>query len=441
VNLVVIGLNHKTAPVEIREKFWLSESRRVEALQALAHSRGIEEAVVLATCNRTEFLLWADEIPAAIESTKTFLAQSFGLEASEWNCFYCRVGGEALAHIFRVTSSLDSMVVGEPEITGQVKSAWAMAQQAGTTGRFLDAVLQKALNVSKRARNETAIGEAPVSVPYAAVELARQIFGRLDGRKVLVLGTGKMGELSARNLLSKGATAVWVTNRTYEHALTLAKDLGGEAIPFEDRWQHLADADIVISSTGCPHFLLKKEDAERIHQKRAGRPVFLIDIAVPRDIDPEVRKVPGVFLYDIDDLERVVARNLSQRHAAAVEAEKLVLKEAQGFREKLLAERIVPTIVALRRRLEEIRTAEMERFRAEAGPLSVAEEQAVEALTAQIVGRIAGQLARELKHVPERPEQEALAAAVERLFGLSDGVAPAQRPRYNTPQTVLAETN
>jgi glutamyl-tRNA reductase len=441
VNLLVIGLSHKTAPVEIRERFWLSENRRVEALQALARMPGIEEVVVLATCNRTEFILWAENIPAAIESTREFLVRNFGMQEAEWESFYARTGDEALAHIFRVTSSLDSMVLGEPEIVGQVKSAWAKAQQAGTTGRFLDAVFQKALSVSKRTRNETAIGEAPVSVPYAAVELARQIFGQLRGRKVLVLGTGKMGELSARNLLSKGATAVWVTNRTFEHAVTLARELGGEAVPFEERWRHLADADIVISSTGCPHVILTREDAERMHEQRGGRPVFLIDIAVPRDIDPEVRKVPGVFLYDIDDLERVVSHNLGERQAAAVEAERIVVREAQQFRKQLVAEHVVPTIVALRRRLEEIRLAQMERFREEAGAMNANELQAVEALTTEIVSRIANQLTRELKQIPGRTEQGEMATAVERLFGLQSEVACAERASYNIPQTALAGTH
>jgi glutamyl-tRNA reductase len=417
-NLVVIGVNHRTAPVEVREKFWMGESRRLEVLQQLVRGEGIEEAVVLSTCNRTEFILWADDASVAVHSVRRLLERDFSLQPAEWESFYSRTGDAALAHVFRVAASLDSMVVGEPEITGQVKSAWAKAQQAGTTGRFLDTAFQKALGVAKRVRNETPIGAAAVSVPYAAVELARQIFGRLEGRKVLILGTGKMGELSARYLLSGGATTVWVASRTYEHALGLAEKLGGTAIPFERRWEHLADADIVISSTGCPHVIVTREDAERIHQQRGGRVVFLIDIAVPRDIDPNVRKVPGVFLYDIDDLERVVARNLSGRQAAAVEAEQIVAREAQQFGRKLTAERVVPTIVALRERLEEIRRQELENYRNRFGPLGAIEEHAIEALTSQLVQRIATQLARELKQSPERPEQEQLTAAVRRLFGL-----------------------
>jgi glutamyl-tRNA reductase len=405
--------------VEVRECFWVSESRAYDALRQLRGCDGIEEVVVLATCNRTEFILWAADSSSALSAAQSFLEREYGMQPGEWECFYRLSGEEALAHVFRVAASLDSMVIGEPEITGQAKSAWVRAQQAGATGRFLDAVFQKALSVSKRVRNETAIGAAAVSVPYAAVELARQIFGSLEGRKVLVLGAGKMGELSARYLVSSGASAVWVTSRTYAHAVELASKLGGCAVPFEQRWEHLANADIVLSSTGCPHVVLTKEDAERIRQARQGRPVFLIDIAVPRDIDSAVREVPGIFLYDIDDLEQVVERNRSQRQAAAVEAEKIVARETAGFARKLAAERVVPTITAMRAHLEQIRSEEIERYRREFGPLGTEEEHALDALTLKMVQRISNELARELKQVPEQPEQDQLTAALRRLFHLS----------------------
>jgi len=417
-HLVVIGLSHRSAPVEVRERFWIGESRLFAALASLAGSPGIEEVVILATCNRTEFILWASDPAVAAESVRHFLEREHRLTHSDWEHFYRLEAADAVEHVFRVAASLDSMVVGEPEITGQVKTAWARAQQAGVTGRFLDAVFQKALSVSKRVRNETAIGASAVSVPYAAVELARQIFGSLDQSKVLVLGAGKMSELSARYLLKNGARAVWVANRTFENAQQLADKLGGIAIRFEDRWEHLAEADIVISSTGCPHVLIGREDAEHIHRQRHGRPVFFIDIAVPRDIDPAVREVPGVFLYDIDDLERVVARNLEDRRAAAEQAALLVTREVQSFLPRLEAERVVPTLVALRRRLEEIHQKELDRYRAEFGPLNEAEEQAIERFSSQLLGRIATQLAGELKQAPGEPEQEQLTAAVRRLFGL-----------------------
>ena len=437
-NLVVIGLSHRSARVEVRERFWIGESRLCEGLHRLAGTQAIEEVVVLTTCNRTEFILWAGDVSGGVAAVQDFLAREYALTSSEWRHFYRLEGDAALVHIFRVAASLDSMVVGEPEIIGQVKTAWAKAQKATTSGHFLDTVFQKALSVAKRVRNETAIGSLAVSVPYAAVQLARQIFGQLRGRKVLILGTGKMGELSARYLLASGATAIWVTNRTYEHAVSLAEKLDGVAVRFEERWQHLAEADIVIGSTGCPHAILTREDAERIHQRRQGRPVFFIDIAVPRNIDPAVREVPGVFLYDIDDLERVVAQNLSERQAAAAEAERIVAGEAQAFGRKLIAERVVPTIVAVRERLEEIRRQELQRYRAEFGPLSQGEEQALEALTSQLVQRIASQLARELKQIPEKPEQEQLAAAVRRLFGLQGRAPATKEAAYELSQPALA---
>lgn len=415
---MVIGLNHRTAPVEVREHFWISESRRYEALLHLGQAEGVEEVVVIATCNRTEFVLWASDASLAANSVLRFLSHDYKLRLCEWKHFYRLLDDDALEHIFRVASSLDSMVLGEPEIVGQVKAAWKLAQQVHTTGRYLDVVLQKALTVSKRVRNETAIGASAVSVPYAAVELAKQIFGSLQDRKVLLMGAGKMSELSARYLVNQGAKSVHVINRTYEHAAELAQKLGGIPVAFEDRWQHLVEADIVISSTSCPHTILGREEAEGIHAQREERPLCLIDIAVPRDIDPGVRSVPGVFLYDIDDLEEVVKRNAGERELAAVDAQKIIAVEVKDFHRKLLAERIVPTIVALRLRLDEICRQELDSCKQELGPFPHEQEKTLSAVTSRITQRIAGLLARELKESPERSEQEQMAIAVQRLFHL-----------------------
>ena len=416
---MVIGLNFRTAPVAVRERFWISESRRCEALAQLSRGEGIEEVVVLATCNRTEFLLWANDPALASNSVLHFLTTEFGLKLCEWTHFYRLLDEAALVHILRVASSLDSMVIGEPQIVGQLKAAWQQAQKIGTTGRFLDAVLQKALSVSQKVRNETAIGNAAVSVPYAAVETARQLFGSLEGRKVLLLGAGKMSELSARYLVNHGATSVRVINRTYEHAVDLAARLGGVPIRFEERWQHMVEADIVIASTSCPHTILSREEAEIIARQRNGRRLCIVDIAVPRDIDPAVREVPDVCLYDMDDLERAVKHNSGEREAAAKEAEKIVLAEAQGFRRKLLAERVVPTIIALRARLDEICRQELDSFRQDQGPFTHDQDQLLQAVTCRIMQRIAGAMARELKDLPEKVEQEQMTHAVQRLFHLA----------------------
>jgi len=416
--LMVIGLNFRTAPVAVRERFWISEPRRYEALARLSRAEGIEEVVVLATCNRTEFLVWTSEATLAANSVQRFLSAEYGLKLCEWSQFYRLLDEAALLHIFNVTSSLDSMVVGEPQIVCQVKNAWLQAQKVGTTGRFLDAVIQKALTVSKRVRNETAIGNSAVSVPYAAVQLARQILGTLEHKRVLLLGAGKMSELSARYLMNSGAHEVVVVNRTYEHAVELAHRLGGTAVPFENRWRHLVEADIVISSTSCPHTVLSRQEAEVILRERDERPWVLVDIALPRDIDPEVRTVPGVFLYDMDDLEKVVRHNAGEREAAAEEAHKVVIAEANGFRRRLQSERVVPTIIALRRRLDEICRQELECFKSETGPYPKDQDQILDAIASRITQRIAGSLARELRGLPERMEQQQLTSAVEKLFHL-----------------------
>jgi glutamyl-tRNA reductase len=293
--------------------------------------------------------------------------------------------------------------------------------------------MQKALTVSKRVRSETAIGNAAVSIPYAAVELTRQIFGTLENKKVLLLGAGKMSELSARGLLNHGASSVCVINRTMEHATELATKLGGVAIPFEQRWQHMTEADIIISSTSCPHTILSRDEAEIMMRDRqaredTNRPLVIVDIAMPRDIDSAVSQVQGIFLYGLDDLENIVDHNAGEREVAAAEAQKILQNEAQGFRRKLMAERVVPTIVALRQRLDEICRQELDSFRHECGPFSKDQDEMLNAVMSRMTQRIAGSLARELKELPEKMEQEQMTTALQRLFHLQ------------TPQAALAGT-
>jgi glutamyl-tRNA reductase len=411
--------------VAVRERFWISPARRTETLLQLVRSEGIEEVIVLATCNRTEFIVWASDVPTAANSVLRFLTQEYQLKLCEWSHFYRLMDDVALTHIFRVISSLDSMVLGEPEITGQVKDAWALAQEVGTTGRFLDAVMQKALTVSKRARSETAIGSSAVSVPYATVELSRNVLGDLSGREVLLIGAGKMSELAAHYLMKAGAKNVKVMNRTPARGSELAQKLGATAVPFEDRLSLLKRADIVVSSTSSSTPILSRGEAESIARERKHKPMVIIDIAVPRDIDPGVREVEGIHLFDMDDLEHVVQRNAVGRQAAADTAEKIVAAEVQGFRHKLMAERVVPTIVALRHRLDELCRQELEVLRKEFGPFTEDQDQALTALTSHITQRIAGSLARELKELPEREEQDHLTAAVGRLFHLEQPIAAA----------------
>ena len=492
--LMVIGLNYRTAPVGVRERFWISEGRRCEALVQLSRAEGIEEVLVMATCNRTEFWLWASDVTLAANSAMRLLAADYGLTLSEWKHFYRLLDDAALLHIFRVASSLDSMVVGEPQVVAQVKDAWQLAQKMGASARFLDAVLQKALTVSKRVRSETAIGHAALSIPFAAVELAQKTLGTLEGKKVLLLGAGKMAELSARGLLNldpnrdphpdpdrgpdrgpdkdrpadnypselgQQSVLVTVINRTLEHATELASKLGGCAVPFEERWKHMADADIIITSTSCPQAVLTRQDAERMMRERSKqerskrersmqgrsmrdrsvrerctheppsealrepeddgqnmRPLVIVDIAMPRDVDPEVRNVKGIYLYDLDDLEAVADHNATERAQAAIEAQKILQVEAQGFRHKLMAERVVPTIVALRSKLDEICRQELDSFKQETGPFSKDQDEMLNAVLSRMTQRIAGSLARELKELPEKVQQEQMTTALQRLFHL-----------------------
>ena len=416
--LAVIGLNFRTSPVATRERFWISEPRRDEAMLQLVSSEGIDEVIVLATCNRTEFILWANDVPIAANSVLRFLTHEYGLKLCEWSHFYRLMDDAALTHIFRVVSSLDSMVLGEPEITGQVKEAWSQGQKAGTTGRFLDAVMQKAMTVSMRVRTDTAIGSGAVSVPYASVQLLKEVLGELSGREVLLIGAGKMSELAARYLMNAGARHMKVINRTFANAEVLACKFKATAVPYQDYLEHLKTADVVVSSTACPHFVVTRRDAEDVAQARERRPMVMIDLAVPRDIEPGVRDIEGIHLFDMDDLEQVVQQNTREQLVAAEGAEKIVRAEVGGFRRKLMAERVVPTIVALRLRLEEVCRQELETLRQEFGPFTEDQNQVLTALTAHITQRIAGSLARELKELPERNEQDVLASALTRLFHL-----------------------
>ena len=416
--LMVVGLNYRTAPMAVRERFWISENRRYEVLRQLKSAEGIEEVVVLSTCCRTEFLLWAGEPTLAANSLLNFLGTEHGLKLTEWQHFYRLLDECALAQIFRVTSGLDSLVLGEPQIVSQVKVAWAQARTVGAAAHFLDAVLEKALSVSEQIRNETAIEKLAVSIPTAALDLARQVFGSLHGRSVLLLGTGKMSELSAGQMVENGAGSLVVIDQSPARAQEIAEKLGGTAATLADRWKCMLRADIVISATGCPHYLLSREEAERIAVERNRVALVIMDIGMPRDVDPDVRRVDGIILYDLDGLEHAVKNHAEERTAAAAEAEKIVAAHAQAFRGKLQADAVVPTIVALRHRLDQICRQELESFIEERGPFTREQDQSLHAITAQVIQKIASSLARELKELPEKEEQEQMTAAVNRLFHL-----------------------
>ena len=390
--LVVIGLNHCTAPVEVRERFWMSESRQGEALSALSRSEGIEEVFIFSTCNRTEFVVWGDPTLAE-NSVLRFLAAEYDLKLCEWKNFYRLLDEQALAHAFRVSSGLDSMHIGEGHIGRQVHSAWQQAQKAGSTGPFLDAVLRKALTVRRRVRKETSISLSFVSAPHAAVELAGQIFGSMAKCKVVLLGAGEMGEILAQTLVSRGVSSACVIDHSEPRAFGLARRAGIEACALEERWTPLGAADLVISATSAPGFVLTADEMQRRAAPRDGRKLVLIDLALPRDVDPGVRQLEGILLYNLDDLERAMNPRGGVREGEA-EAEKIVLAEAQGFRKEVMAKGAVGEIAALRHRLDEICQQELESFRLEQGPFPKDQDQLIAVLGARITHKIAGSLTR-----------------------------------------------
>lgn len=425
---MVIGLNHRTAPLAMRERFWMGENRRYEVLRQLRSAEGIAEVVVLSTCCRTEFLLWADEPTLAANSVLQFLGSEYGLKLSEWEHFYRLVDDAALAHVFSVTAGLDSMFLGEAEIVAQVGSAWEQARTVGAAGRFLNATLEKALSVCERVHNETALGKLTNTIPGAALEVAEDIFGSLGGRRLLLLGTGKLSELAAKQMIENGAGPVTVIDQSLARARELAESLGGTAAALADRWKAMLRADIVISATGCPHVVLTREEAERIAIERNRVALVVLDIGMPRDVDPDVRRVDGILLYDLEGLERAVRHNSVERIDAAAEAHAIVTSEAQSFRSQLRGQSVGPTMLALRHRLDEICRQELQSFIEERGPFPREQDQSLHAITNQVIQKIASFLVRELKELPEKEEQEKMTAAVTRLFHLE------------SPQRALAGT-
>ena len=439
---MAIGLNHRTAPLAMRERFWLAESRRYDILQRLKTAEGIEEVVVLCTRCRSEYLIWASEPTLAANSLLQFLSSEYGLKLTEWQHFYRLLDETALTHIFRVAAGLDSLFLGEPQVVSQVEAAWQQARTVGSAGPFLNAILQKALDVSSRVRTETAIGKLSVSIPSAALELSRQTFGTLAGRDVLLLGTDEMCELSVRHMIGRGAASVVVIDQSPARAREMAEKLGGTSATIADRWKCMLNADIVISSTGCPHVVLTREEAERIAQERNRVALVIIDIGMPRDVDPAVRRVDGIMLYDLEGLERAVHDDTTERAEASAEAEKIVAAEARALRTQLQGASTIPTSVALRGRLDEICRHELESFIEERGPFTREQDQALHAVASQVIQKIAGFLARELKQLPERAEQEQMTAAVNRLFHLNSVTALAgsesEKPRNEHKDNVIA---
>jgi glutamyl-tRNA reductase len=416
--IAVVGVSHRTAPLPVRESLAFPKERLAEVLRSLREVAGIAEAMVLSTCNRVE--LYARGDGEAIQDVlHRFLCEFHGRSPEELHAFVYRLTEEeAVRHAFRVASSLDSMVIGEPQILGQVKEAYQLAEDAGTLGAFLNALRNRSLAAAKRARSETGIGKNAVSISYVAVELARKIFGDLKDRNVLLVGAGKMTELAARHLVRNGARASVLGGRTFARAEALAASLGGRAAPLESLREELRRADIVISGTGAAGLVIRREDVEAARRGRGSRPLFLIDIAVPRDIESSVSSLAGVFLYDLDDLKSVADANLRERQKQASTAEALVEREVREFLLWQKSLDVVPLLTALRGRAEEIRRSELDKARRRLGSLSPEQEQAIEAVTSAIVNKLLHAPTVELKQIARNGRSSEYVSLIRRLLGL-----------------------
>lgn len=360
--IVLIGINHKTAPVELRECIAFTEDESASALRALAGKPDIKEVLVFSTCNRVEVLVVTDNKAHAIDATKEYIAEANKIPREEFeDSLYIHAGDEAVRHIFRVASSLDSMVVGEPQILGQVKDAYRLATESKASGVILNRLLHRTFFVAKRIRTETGIGDNAVSISYAAVELGRKIFGSLEGKNVLLVGAGEMAELAVEHLIRNKAEKIYVANRTFQNGVELARRFKGEAIRFEEITDSLKLVDIIISSTGSPDYVITRDQVKGVIRIRRNRPLFFIDIAVPRDIDPRVNRLTNSYVYDIDDLQGVIDENIEDRQREAIKGERIVDEAVIRFREWYASLEVVPTIVALRRKLDAIAETEIKK--------------------------------------------------------------------------------
>ena len=422
MSIVLIGVNHKSAPVEVRERLAFTEEACATGLQALVDGEIVREGLIVSTCNRVEVLAETgnERLSDTIERVNQFLSRTDSLPRSFFEThLYQHTDDEAVRHLFRVTSSLDSMVVGEPQVLGQVRRAYSIALEAGTAGRILNRLVHHAFRVAKRVRTETGIGANAVSISYMAVELGKKIFNSLEGHTALLIGAGEMAELSARHLLNAGVSRVLLANRTEERAGRLAAELGGETVNFAELSRYLVEADIIICSTAADQYLITEPMVREARGKRRNRPSFFIDISVPRNIDPAVGKIPNVFLFDIDDLESVISSNIREREREAERAELIVESEIMQFAQTLRVLDIGPTIGALKNKLQDIARAELTRQRNRLGPLTVEQETAVEALLVSTVNKISHPLLSHMRRSYESSDAEAIQAWRD-IFGLEE---------------------
>ncbi|HYN86660.1 MAG TPA: glutamyl-tRNA reductase [Pyrinomonadaceae bacterium] len=413
MSILLVGLNHKTAPVEVRERLAFGDEACATHLRALVDGEVVREGLIVSTCNRVEVVA-ATEGPRAEEAAarlREFLGSSRSLPPDFFaRHLYTHSDDAAVRHVFRVTSSLDSLVVGEPQVLGQVRRAYSVAVGAGTTGRVLHRLVHHALRVAKRVRNETGIASSAVSVSFTAVELGRKIFGSLEGATVMVVGAGEMAELAAKHLAGAGAARVLVSNRTHAAAQRLAAEFGGEAVEFDKLSERVAEADVVICSTASGDYVITREMAARAREARRNRPAFFIDISVPRNVDPRVGELDNLFVFDVDDLEAVVASNIREREREAERAELIVESEVMQFQQSLRILDIGPTVGALREKMRRTALEELRRQRPRLGDLTPEQERAVEQLLLSTVNKISHPVIHRLRRSYSTGEDDDLRA-------------------------------
>jgi glutamyl-tRNA reductase len=418
MKVFVVGLNHKIADVEVREKLAFQGDKLEEGLIRFRELPGIEEAMIISTCNRVELYANIQDTPQATESIKSFLSAFHNINRGSLdNSLYIYDDMQAVRHAFRVAASLDSMVLGEPQILGQLKDAFDLALSKKTTGILLNKLMKKAISVAKRVRTETKIAENAVSISFAAVELGKKIFTDLSTRVFMLLGAGEMAELAAKHLIGNGVKEVLVSNRTYDRACDLAEEFNGRPVKFEEFIHEMAGTDIMICSTGAPHYILTKGQMQKVMKERKQRQVFIIDISVPRNIDPAINDLENVYLYNVDDLQGVVDSNMFERQKEAEKAEKIIAEELETFLKWQASLDSVPTIIALREKADEIRKEELDKLFGKISNLGEKEREAIEYMATAIMNKLIHPPTAALKGDTENKEM--LVAAIRRLYGIN----------------------
>jgi glutamyl-tRNA reductase len=418
MKVFVVGLNHKTADIDVREKLAFNSSGLEDGLIRFKKLPEVHEAIILSTCNRVELYANVSDTIKASESIKTFLSEFHNInKGSLDNALYIYDDVNAVRHLFRVASSLDSMVIGEPQILGQLKDAFEFALEKKTTGILLNKLMKKAISVAKKVRTETRIAENAVSISFAAVELARKIFTDLSKRVCMLLGAGEMAELAAKHLLNNGVKEVMVSNRTYERACELAKEFQGKPVTFDEFIDEMVRTDIVICSTGASKYILMKNQMQRVMKERKQRQVFIIDISVPRNIDPEINDLDNVYLYNIDDLQSVVDANMFERQKEAEKAEKIIEEEIETFLKWQSSLDSVPTIIALRDKAEEIKKEELDKLLNKISGIGEKDKEAIEYMATAIINKLIHPPTMALKEDTE--DKDIMIAVIKKLYGIN----------------------